>query len=280
MAEQHGSDHKKINNCDEFPFCIGSCPLFAGQRFPMMVRAAGQNEALCLGVDVMNRVAMLMNSYIVFAYIIFFFSLIMSSVSLASLVYRRGGANLGFRCLSLIRPIDFHLSDSSPLLRHFSSQIGKTHVNKVYLADTLALVRKLEAQGLPTKQAEAIALTLTETLNDSLENVAHSFVLKSEMDEEHHFSLLQQETRKLQGDIEKVTAGHRLDLNLERGRILDELAKQVAETTELTNKLDREIHELRTQLETAKYGDIKFWIAILVSVSTWGLAVRSIWKNL
>ncbi|XP_042429445.1 protein FMP32, mitochondrial-like isoform X2 [Zingiber officinale] len=212
----------------------------------------------------------------------------MSSVSLASLVYRRGGANLGFRCLSLIRPIDFHLSDSSPLLRHFSSQIGKTHV------------RKLEAQGLPTKQAEAIALTLTETLNDSLENVAHSFVLKSEMDEieriqdfniskfksemkstqEHHFSLLQQETRKLQGDIEKVTAGHRLDLNLERGRILDELAKQVAETTELTNKLDREIHELRTQLETAKYGDIKFWIAILVSVSTWGLAVRSIWKNL
>ncbi|KAG6531003.1 hypothetical protein ZIOFF_004773 [Zingiber officinale] len=55
MAEQHGSDHKKINNRDEFPFCIGSYPLFAGQQFPMMVRAAGQNEALCFGVDVTNR---------------------------------------------------------------------------------------------------------------------------------------------------------------------------------------------------------------------------------
>ncbi|KAJ6310750.1 hypothetical protein OIU76_015463 [Salix suchowensis] len=69
---------------------------------------------------------------------------------------------------------------------------------------------------------------------------------------EHHFSLLQRETEKLRGDIDKmrnelkyeidkVTAGQRLDLNLERGRIRDELANQNAETTNLTNKLDREI---------------------------------------
>ncbi|KAG6486568.1 protein FMP32, mitochondrial-like isoform X1 [Zingiber officinale] len=221
----------------------------------------------------------------------------MSSVSLASLVYRRGGANLGFRCLSLIRPIDFHLSDSSPLLRHFSSQLVKTHVNKVYLADTLALVRKLEAQGLPTKQAEAIASTITETLNNSLGNMTYSFVSKSEMDkiekiqdsnlskfksemkstQEHHFSLLQQETRKLQGDIEKVTAGHCLDLNLERGRIRDELTKQAAENTELTNKLDREIQSLRTHLETTKYDAIKYRIGTLVSLSSIGLIIVQIW---
>ncbi|XP_042423833.1 protein FMP32, mitochondrial-like isoform X3 [Zingiber officinale] len=209
----------------------------------------------------------------------------MSSVSLASLVYRRGGANLGFRCLSLIRPIDFHLSDSSPLLRHFSSQLVKTHV------------RKLEAQGLPTKQAEAIASTITETLNNSLGNMTYSFVSKSEMDkiekiqdsnlskfksemkstQEHHFSLLQQETRKLQGDIEKVTAGHCLDLNLERGRIRDELTKQAAENTELTNKLDREIQSLRTHLETTKYDAIKYRIGTLVSLSSIGLIIVQIW---
>lgn len=35
---------------------------------------------------------------------------------------------------------------------------------------------------MPTKQAEAITSTITEVLNDSLENVAQSFMSKSEMD--------------------------------------------------------------------------------------------------
>ncbi|KAF5945751.1 hypothetical protein HYC85_015979 [Camellia sinensis] len=42
-------------------------------------------------------------------------------------------------------------------------------------------VRRLEAQGVPSKQAEAIIAAITEVLNDSLENVAHSFVSKAEM---------------------------------------------------------------------------------------------------
>lgn len=42
-------------------------------------------------------------------------------------------------------------------------------------------VRGLEAQGVPSKQAEAITAAITEVLNDSLENVAHSFVSKAEM---------------------------------------------------------------------------------------------------
>ncbi|GMH06520.1 hypothetical protein Nepgr_008360 [Nepenthes gracilis] len=50
-----------------------------------------------------------------------------------------------------------------------------------FLADTLALVRRLEAQGVPSKQAEAIAAATTEVLNDGLENVAQSFTAKAEM---------------------------------------------------------------------------------------------------
>ncbi|KAG5224001.1 protein FMP [Salix suchowensis] len=130
-------------------------------------------------------------------------------------------------------------------------------------------VIRLEAHDVSSKQAEAI----TGVLNDSLENVAHSFVSKAEMQksemiqdanlskfkseaqssQEHHFSLLQHETEKLRGDIEKmrnelkyeidmVTGGQCLDLTLERGCI------QNAETT---NKLDREIHALRAHLEAA-----------------------------
>ncbi|KAK6240850.1 hypothetical protein SCA6_006239 [Theobroma cacao] len=190
------------------------------------------------------------------------------------------------------------------------SQLVKSNGKRAFLVDTLALVRSLEAQGVPSKQAEAITAAITEVLNDSLENVSHSFVSKAEMQkakmflftemlqeanlskfksevkssQEHHFSMLQRETEKLRGDIEKmrselryeidkVTAGQRLDLNLERGRIRDELANQNAETNNLTNKLDREIHALRAQLEAAKYDVIKYCIGTLVSISAVGLAV-------
>ena len=42
-------------------------------------------------------------------------------------------------------------------------------------------MRRLEAQGIPSKQAEVITAAITEVLNDSLENVAHSFMSKAEM---------------------------------------------------------------------------------------------------
>ncbi|KAL8267659.1 hypothetical protein R6Q59_001457 [Mikania micrantha] len=150
------------------------------------------------------------------------------------------------------------------------SQLVQSNGKRLFLVDTLALVRRLEGEGVPSKQAEAITSAITQVLNDSLENVAQSFVSKGEMQriemiqdgnlgkfksqvqssQENHFSLLQRETEKLRNDIEKmrselryeidkVTAGQRLDLNLERGRIRDELANQNQETANLTNKLDR-----------------------------------------
>ncbi|KAJ4966379.1 hypothetical protein NE237_018228 [Protea cynaroides] len=225
----------------------------------------------------------------------------------------------GFNASSILDPICLEphslglsaFSSSSARFNGFYdrqiSQLVKSNGSRAFLVDTLALVRRLEAQGVPTKQAEAITACITEVLNDSLENVAQSFVSKAEMQrtemvqesnlskfksqvqssQEHHFSLLQRETEKLRSDIEKmrselryeidkVTAGQRLDLNLERGRIRDELANQNAETSNLTNKLDREIHTLRAGLEAAKYDVIKYCIGTLVSISAVGLAVLRI----
>ncbi|RRT64434.1 hypothetical protein B296_00041858, partial [Ensete ventricosum] len=45
----------------------------------------------------------------------------------------------------------------------------------------LGPVRGLEAQGIPSKHAEAITSSITEVLNHSLESVAQSFVSKAEM---------------------------------------------------------------------------------------------------
>ncbi|XP_057966125.1 uncharacterized protein LOC131156445 isoform X2 [Malania oleifera] len=183
------------------------------------------------------------------------------------------------------------------------SQLVKANGNRAFLVDTLALVRRLEAQGVPSKQAEAITAAITEVLNDSLENVSQSFVSKAEMQktemiqesnlskfksqvqssQEHHFSLLQRETEKLRSDIDKMRSELRFVLEMiqsflflvETGcrRIRDELANQNAETTNLTNKLDREIHALRAHLEAAKYDVIKYCIGTLVSISAVGLAV-------
>ncbi|KAL7605242.1 hypothetical protein Lser_V15G19607 [Lactuca serriola] len=206
------------------------------------------------------------------------------------------------------------LSSSSHFNPNFSrfdcrqvSQQPQSNGKRLFLVDTLALVRRLEGEGVPSKQAEAITSAIIEVLNDSLENVAQSFVSKGEMEriemiqdgnlgkfksrvqnsQENHFSLLQRETEKLQSDIEKmrselkyeidkVTAGQRLDLNLERGRIRDELSNQNQETSNLTNKLDNEIHSLRAHLEAAKYDVIKYCIGTLVSISAVGLAVLRI----
>ncbi|XP_038974737.1 protein FMP32, mitochondrial-like isoform X1 [Phoenix dactylifera] len=237
-------------------------------------------------------------------------------MSAAGIVCKRGRAALGFHSRSgwaaltggsphSLLPSDrfsFPSLSSSGDSQRCISQLVKG--KRAFLLDTLALFRRLEAQGVLSKHAEAITSTITQVLNDSLDNVAQTFVSKGEMQksemtqdsnlskfksqvqssQEHHFSLLQRETEKLKGDIEKmrselryeiekVTAGQRLDLNLERGRMRDELAKQNAETTHLTSKLIREIHALRARLEAAKYDVIKYCIGTLVSISAVGLAI-------
>ncbi|XP_042518879.1 uncharacterized protein LOC122092705 [Macadamia integrifolia] len=66
------------------------------------------------------------------------------------------------------------------------SQLVKSNGSQAFLVDTLALVRRLEAQGVQSKHAEAMTAAIIEVLNDSLENVAQSFVSKAEMEKANH----------------------------------------------------------------------------------------------
>eukprot|EP00249_Psilotum_nudum_P011811 c23398_g1_i1 orf=249-1094(-) len=194
--------------------------------------------------------------------------------------------------------------------RHISQLVstsGASSSKRTVLLDTLALVRTLESQGLTANQAEAITAVLTEVLNESLYNISQSFAVKAEVQknemmqeaallklkgdiqslQDHKVSSLQRGAEKLKTDIDKmrsemryeidkVTASQRLDLNLERGRTREELANQSVETSNLTNKLDREIHSLKTQLEAAKYEVIKYCIGTIVSVTAVGLGLLRI----
>ncbi|CAN1320026.1 Protein fmp32, mitochondrial [Linum perenne] len=195
--------------------------------------------------------------------------------------------------------------------RNISELVRSNTPKRAFLVDTLALVRVLESHQVPSKQAETITTAIVAVLNDSLESLSHSCVSKEEMQkvqssqvaremiQDSNFSKFQNELQsslakfqselqsnvsKFQSEkthyvtfdryeIDKGIAGQRLDLNLERGRTRDELANQKAETTNLTNKSDREIHALRAQVEAAKYEIIKYCIGTLVSISAVGLAV-------
>ncbi|MCO5612898.1 hypothetical protein L7F22_067170 [Adiantum nelumboides] len=106
---------------------------------------------------------------------------------------------------------------------------------------------------------------------------------------EKRLSAIHRETEKLRVDIEKlhseirfemdkVTAGQRLDLNLERGRIKEELASQSAETSNLTNKLDKDFNALKLQLEASKYDVIKYCIGTIASVYALGLGLLRVFK--
>lgn len=52
----------------------------------------------------------------------------------------------------------------------------------MFVVNYVLQVRRLEAEGVPSKQAESITSCITQVLNDTLENVAHSFLSKAEME--------------------------------------------------------------------------------------------------
>eukprot|EP00250_Pteridium_aquilinum_P006225 c16186_g1_i3 orf=60-527(+) len=115
-------------------------------------------------------------------------------------------------------PISFHLRQISQLVSASKSS------KKVMFVDTLALVRRLESQGLTPKQAEAVTAAIIEVLNDSMDNVSQTFVSKPDMQkkeltleaalakvtaetknaQEYKVSLLQREVERIRTDVEKM----------------------------------------------------------------------------
>ncbi|KAF7841039.1 protein FMP32, mitochondrial-like [Senna tora] len=85
------------------------------------------------------------------------------------------------------------LVSSLPSNRKYIRQVSQglnSNGKQPFLVDTLALVRGLEAHGLPPKQAEAITSAITGVLRDSLEIVSQSFVSKAEMQKARTFPRL------------------------------------------------------------------------------------------
>ena len=78
---------------------------------------------------------------------------------------------------------------------------------------------------------------------------------------------------ELKYEIDKIQASQRLDLNLEKGRIRDELLGQNNKLLQTENRLDKEITNMRTTLEANKNDIIRFCVGAVASTTAIGLGV-------
>ena len=84
------------------------------------------------------------------------------------------------------------------------------------------------------------------------------------------------ENEKLRADlkynIDRITQSQKLDLNLEKGRLRELHGIQESQMKEVEARVDRELHQMRTQIEAAKTEIIRYSVGTLVSLGALSLA--------
>ncbi|WFD33967.1 Protein fmp32, mitochondrial [Malassezia cuniculi] len=175
--------------------------------------------------------------------------------------------------------------------------------------DSNAFVQRLEKSGIPRKQADVLVAALTDVINESMDNLARGLVrreeaentkytqkvdfakLKSEIQllERNDFLLMRTENERLMADIEKLkqrlreeitrtTAGVRLDLNLEKGRIRDESSVHALKIKEVDTRIESEIAGVRTSIQTAKFNVLQYLVGVATGAGALLLAYLRMFK--
>eukprot|EP00882_Tetradesmus_deserticola_P014419 GHRQ01015332.1.p1 GENE.GHRQ01015332.1~~GHRQ01015332.1.p1 ORF type:complete len:221 (+),score=60.49 GHRQ01015332.1:362-1024(+) len=157
-----------------------------------------------------------------------------------------------------------------PLLRTMASGATKEAVERTLVVDTLAQTKKFETLGLSREQAENLAVYLSEQVVLDRMRLSEKFTTKVELEksmleqdariggfkaelvqkQDMHLATLQKDLDRQQNyldkirsevrhEIDKLSASQRLDLNLEKGRMRDDLQQMRDKTIELEIKLDR-----------------------------------------
>ncbi|GAA5972028.1 hypothetical protein JCM8115_000030 [Rhodotorula mucilaginosa] len=160
--------------------------------------------------------------------------------------------------------------------------------------DSAEYVHRFEQQGLSKQQAEGVVDALEGIVQESMDNLEANLVSRSEhykhhdrqkvdfaalkqnleLSERTDFMNLKAENERLLGDIEKLKqrlreeisrtqAGVRLDLNLEKGRIRDEMSVRESRMTEVDTRIENEIGLLRASMEAVKFNILQYAFAVM-----------------
>ncbi|KFO56999.1 Mitochondrial calcium uniporter regulator 1, partial [Corvus brachyrhynchos] len=174
--------------------------------------------------------------------------------------------------------------------------------------DTHALVCLLEANGFTTQQSEVIVSALVKIMNTNLDMVYKDMVTKVQQEialqqvmshiggvkkdmiilEKSEFSALRSENEKIKlelqqmkkqvmDEITKVRADNKLNLNLEKSRVKELHAQQDRALTQTDRKIDTEVADLKTMLESHKLDNIKYLAGSVFTCLTVALGFYRLW---
>jgi ABC-type phosphate transport system auxiliary subunit len=127
--------------------------------------------------------------------------------------------------------------------------------------------------------ASKVALEMSILEQEAKHAGFRSEVLKSQ---ELQVATFTRDTERLQANLEKIrseiryeidklTASQRLDLNLEKGRMRDELQSLRDKTNELEIKMDKEVNSLKAAMEQSKNDTVKYVLGLMLALMTAGL---------
>ena len=170
--------------------------------------------------------------------------------------------------------------------------------------DTLAILDTLRKGGMEETEARAVLKVVRDATALLDARMARDFVLdrrlvETRMEQESSHSLLRSElttaltngfeklTREdsllrngmekqraeQQYSIEKLQAAQRLDMNLFQARIRDENIKQDERMSHMSGEHEKQIYEIKNQVEAARSDILKYTVGTIMSVTAAGLAL-------
>lgn len=164
---------------------------------------------------------------------------------------------------------------------------------KQYHFDTRKFALQLERQGFSATQSEAVLKAVASVIDDGVQNLQNSLVSKEEFSKQSYqqkvdFAKLKSELQtldktdatriatenerlitdidklrqKFKEELAKQQASVRLDLNLEKGRMREESAVQELKLAETGSRIDQELANFKTQIETTKLQVVQWLIGV------------------
>eukprot|EP00884_Botryococcus_braunii_P015063 jgi/Botrbrau1/23558/Bobra.0141s0028.2 len=170
--------------------------------------------------------------------------------------------------------------------------------------------RAFERIGLSREQSEAMTETLTDLVCANRDKMAEIFATKVALEkaileqeariagfksevvkgQELHLASLTRDTERLSNSLEKIrseikyeidklSSMQRLDLNLEKGRMRDDMQVLRDKANELEIKMDKETNMLKAAVETTKNETIKYCLGMMLAFTTAGLGAARLFSK-
>ncbi|XP_038674462.1 coiled-coil domain-containing protein 90B, mitochondrial isoform X3 [Scyliorhinus canicula] len=160
--------------------------------------------------------------------------------------------------------------------------------------DTHALVLELQNNGFPKEQAEAIVTIISNLTCTNMESTYRDMVTKAQQKIKIELEHLKQQ---LLDEVKKIRSDTKLDMNLEKSRIMDmfrEREKQLMTSrneftelnsgtdraiTETNKKIDTDVASLKTMLESLKLETMRYLAASVFTCLAIALGFYRLWQK-